>query len=66
MRDAPDSNADAQRLRYIRAIADVDEETLRVIGGVIERVASAPERPARKRGPRGERNRQIADKEQTP
>ena len=61
MRDAPDSNIDAQRLRYIRAIADVDEETLRVIGGVIERVASAP----RKRGPRGERNRQIADKEQT-
>jgi hypothetical protein len=64
MRDASDSNPDAQRLRYIRAIADVDEETLGVIGGVIERVASAPERP-RKRGPRGERNRQIADKEQT-
>ena len=64
MRDAPDSNIDAQRLRYIRAIADVDEETLRVIGGVIERVASAPER-RRKRGPRGERNRPIADKEQT-
>jgi hypothetical protein len=64
MRDAPDSNQDAQRLRYIRAIADVDEETLRVIGGVIERVASAPERQ-RKRVPRGERNRQIADKEET-
>ena len=64
MRDAPDSNIDAQRLRYIRAIADVDEETLRVIGGVIERVVAAPERP-RKRGPQGERNRQIGDKEPT-